>query len=98
MKKYLVYNAGFIEEKKIIYALSPMDAAQVFFADNKYRDPIVVKWGFWGSKLVRFEDLKSMIQGLDESNYDYRPMSEEQKEQVKRNNAKMRWLWKDTIQ
>ncbi len=98
MKKYSVYNAGFPEEKRVIYALSPLDAAEVFFADNKYKDSIVVKWGFWGSELIHFEDLKSVIPGLDDSEYGNKPLPEEKEEQFKRNNTSMRWLWRNTIE
>ncbi len=45
MKKYIVYTAGFPEEKEEIYTTTPLEAAKSFFMNHKCKNSIVVKWG-----------------------------------------------------
>ena len=65
MNKYKVYTAGFPESKKVIYANTPLEAAKSFFMDNKFKNSIVVKWGWFGSKLIQFKELQSLIHSSD---------------------------------
>ena len=73
MSQFKVYTAGFPREKTEIREQSPLDAALAFFEKNKFRNPIVVEWGFWNSEVIHFKDMKTVIHDLDETEYEYKP-------------------------
>lgn len=75
--KYTVSTAGFPYDKKEIYAQSPLDAARIFFSNHKFKDSIVVKWGFWDSKIIHVEDLQKAFPVLNENGLTYRPEKED---------------------